>query len=617
MPTSPPHPTSPGTLRRARRLTELAGGALTAALLIAGFTAVPARAAGGATHAYHGLFAAYDNVAISAAEAPSTADIDGDGDSIDADDLTAAGWTPGASVTVDGARLSLPDVPPGHADNVVADGQRVDLSGSGTALSFLATSTDGTAAGSGVITYADGHTQTYQLSVPDWIGGPSDLMTVSLPHWNTPSGPQGIGGARLYTLSVPLASGLPIRSVTLPTAGTVASGSPAMHVFAIAVRPSSGAWTATWSAAMDDGLVPGPWTDRTLRMVEHTSIGGSDVRVRLDNDFAPSPVTIGHATIAVEASGSSALATPRTLRFAGHEQVTIPAGGQAISDPLDFTVPADTNLLISLYFPGTVNLAPLHSDGQQTMYSTSDNAGDQTTAVADYPTSNTFGFWTILSGIDVLAPRSGGAVVAFGDSITDGYQSTVDANARWPNDLARRLLAQHTYPRMGVVDEGISANQVIGDLFNGVYGSGNGGIKALARLDRDMISQSNVRTVIVLEGINDLDNAGAQAPAIIAGLEQIAATARSYGLRVLVGTLTPTGGCSCHTAANEQVREQVNEFIRNNGGRFDGVIDFDAAVRDPSDPLRMLPAYDSGDHLHPNDAGYQAMANAIDLATLR
>lgn len=614
MPTPPPRLSPPPARRRPRHRSVVAGGALAAALAIGGLTAVPAHAATGAVRLYHGLSAAYDNVGISAASAPSTADIDGSGDSLDADDLTAAGWTPGTAVTVDGAALRLPDAAAGKPDNVVAAGQRIAVGGSGTALSFLTASTDGASAGSGVITYANGSTQTYQLSVPDWIEGPTDTMTVSLPHWNTPDGPQQIGGARLYTVSVPLVPGRRVRSVTLPAAG--GTGAPALHVFSLAVRPSTGAWTGTWSAAMDDGLVPGPWTNRTLRMVEHTSIGGHDVRIRLDNDFAPSPVDIGHVTIAVEGSGAAATATPRTLRFAGHEGVRIPAGGQAVSDPLGFTVPADTNLIVSLYLPGTVQLAPQHSLGEQTMYSTADNAGDQTADVADYPTSNTFGFWTILSGIDVLAPHSGGAVVAFGDSITDGYNSTAGGNDRWPNDLARRLLSQSTYPRMGVVDEGISANQVNGDLFNGVYGSGNGGIKALARLDRDMISQSNARTVLVLEGINDLDNAGAQSPAIIAGLEQIAATAHSYGLRVVVGTLTPTGGCGCHTAANEQVREQVNDFIRNNGGRFDGVVDFDAAVRDPSNPLQMLPAYDSGDHLHPDDAGYQAMANAIDLADL-
>lgn len=581
--------------------------AIAAALSVGGSaTAAPARHAAG-------LAAAFDNVAISPAADPGAADIDGTGHSFTAEDLDAAGWEPGNAVTVDNARFTLPNVAPGQPDNVLADGQQIGINGSGSALSFLVTSTNGPASGSGTITYADGSTQSYTLSTPDWVGGPTDTMTLLLPHWNTPSGP-GAVGTKFYTLSVPLKVGAPVKSVTLPAIGTTL-GSPLLHVFSLAIRPSSGPWAGTWSAALDDGIVPGPWTNRTLRMVEHTSIGGGQVRIRLDNDFINTPLTVGHVTIAVQKSASVADRAPVTLTFGGHRQVTMPGGGQATSDPLPFAVPSDTNLLVSIWFPGTVQLAAEHSLGMQDMYSSADNAGDQTADTANFPVSNGFGFWTVLSGIDVVPARPVGTVVAFGDSITDGVGSNVDQNNRWPNDLARRLLAQQGTAPLGVVDEGISANMVVKDHFTGVYGTGNGGISGVSRLDRDMISQSGARSVLVLEGINDV-KAGTSADQVIAGLTQFAATAHAYGLKIVVATITPFKGWSEYTPQAEAWRESVNNFIRANGGIFDATVDFDAVIRDPGDPVAMQAQYDSGDHLHPNAAGYQAMANAIDLASL-
>ena len=587
----------------------------TAAALVAGIVAAPADAAP-VNHAAT-LAAAFDNVAISPSSTPGAANIDGTGHSLTAEDLDAAGWEPGNAVTVDGARFALPNVAAGQPDNVLADGQQIGLSESGSALSFLVTSTNGPAGGSGTITYADGSTQGYALSAPDWVGGPTDTMTLLLPRWNTPGGP-GAVGTKLYTVSMPLKAGVPVRSVTLPTIGTTL-GSPLLHVFALAVRPSSGAWTGTWSAALDDGIVPGPWTNRTLRMVEHTSIGGGQVRIRLDNDFVNAPLTVGHVTIAVQRSTSVAAKAPATLTFGGRRQVTLPGGGQAISDPLPFTVPADANLLVSVWFPGTVQLAAEHSLGMQDMYSSADNAGDQTGDVSDFPVSNDFGFWTVLSGIDVVpAHKDGtavGTVVAFGDSITDGVGSDVNGNDRWPNDLARRLLAQQNTAPLGVVDEGISANMVVNDHFTGVYGTGTGGISGVARLDRDLVSQSGARSVLVLEGINDV-KAGTSADQVIAGLRQYAATAHAYGLKIVVATITPFKGWPEYTAQAEAWRESVNNFILANGGIFDATVDFDAVIRDPGDPTAMQARYDSGDHLHPNAAGYRAMADAVDLATL-
>jgi lysophospholipase L1-like esterase len=303
-----------------------------------------------------------------------------------------------------------------------------------------------------------------------------------------------------------------------------------------------------------------------------------------------------------------------TLTFGGKQQVTMPAGGQAYSDPLPFSVPARSDLLVSLYLPGTVQFAPMHSMGFQDMYSSSDGGGDHAADGADFPVSNLFGFWTVLSGVDVVGSGHG-TVVALGDSITDGYASAVNGDQRWPDYLAQRLIAQRGPTAPGVANEGISGNRVLTDAFSGVPNSGNSGIKASARLDRDVLSQSGVRTVVVLEGINDV-NSDASAADVIAGLKQIAATVHSYGLHAVVGTLTPTGGWCCTTPARAAARDQINAFIRNNGGAFDAWVDFDAAVRNPADPEAMLPQYDSGDHLHPNGAGYQAMADAIDLDQL-
>lgn len=597
-------------------LVGLTGSALLAAALAA-TPAAGAATASGSVHrspAAASLSALFDNVGISDDSDPTAADIDGTGHSFSAEDLAADGWTPGAALTLDGTPLRWPNVAAGAPDNVVADGQTVAVRGSGSAVTFVVASTAGATSGSGTLTYTDGSTQTYALSNGDWYTGPTDTMAVQLPNWNTPTGTQS-AAVKLTADTIPLNPAKQLASVTLPAISAAPGPSTAaLHVFAVGIRPSSGPWTGTWAAAGDDGLVNGPWTARTLRMVEHTSVGGSLVRIRLDNDFNTAPVTIGHATIAVQASGATATAAPVTLTFGGSQSVTIPAGGQAVSDGVPFPVPADTNLLVSLYLPGPVAMAPYHSLGEQDMYSTADQAGDQTTDIADYPVNNTFGFWTLLTGIDVVSPASG-SVVAFGDSITDGYQSTYNGNDRWPNDLARRLLDQTQYPQMGVVDEGISGNRVVSDDFTGLAGTGTGGIAAVARVQRDILAQPGVRTVIVLEGINDIKS-GTSADAVIAGLEQIAAACHAAGLRVLVGTITPFEGYSAYTAAYEAARQTVNSFIRSNGGVFDGVIDFDAAVRDPSNPSALLPAYDSGDHLHPSPAGYQAMANAINLADL-
>ncbi|MFJ1767206.1 SGNH/GDSL hydrolase family protein [Amycolatopsis sp. NPDC088138] len=581
---------------------------LLAALVVAGLV-TPAGAADAAV-SYPNLAAAFDNVGVSTAAQPAAADLDGSGHSLIAEDLAAAGWDPGRTVTVDGAPLQFPAYAPGTRDNVVADGQRIEGSFSGAALSFLVTSTGTASTGSGTIEYADGHVRTFQLGAPDWYFGPGDRMTVSFPRWNTPSGPNPFS-AKLYTVSIPLDPGVPATAVTLP----VITNGAALHVFALGTRPAPGPWAGTWAAATDDGLDAGPWTERTLRMVEHTSRGGAQVRVRLDNAYDPGPLVVGHATVAVRQAGATPVSTPVTLTFGGQPEAGLPAGGQAVSDPLPFAVPADADLLVSLYLKGTVTNAPAHSIGLQDMYTTADGTGDHTADVGDFPSAGTFGFWTILSGIDVADADTAGSVVAFGDSITDGYSSTPNTNSRWPNFLAQRLLTSGQAAVPGVVDEGIAGNRILQDAFSGFPDGRTAGVSGLARLNHDLISQTGARTAIVLEGINDI-NSDASADDVIAGLKEIAAELHAAHIRVLAGTLTPIKGCGCSNDAHLAARDQVNTFIRTSTGVFDGWVDFDAAVRDPADPEAMLAAYDSGDHLHPGDAGYRAMAAAVPLGAL-
>lgn len=307
----------------------------------------------------------------------------------------------------------------------------------------------------------------------------------------------------------------------------------------------------------------------------------------------------------------------RQLTFGGSPTTVIPPGALVVSDPVRLAVPPLSNLAVSMYFPGSVSATTEHSLAVQTTYvSMPGNFASATSMPAGGTTTTS---WYFVNGVEVTAEgRPAAAIVALGDSITDGYASTVDANRRWPNSLAARLQARPATANLSVVDQGISGNRVLHDFI---------GPNALARLDRDVLSQSGVRWVIVLEGINDIGIPGAfgtpaenvSADEIIEGHRQLIARAHAKGLRIYGGTLTPFEGTvfpGYYSPEGEVKRQAVNHWIRTSG-EYDAVIDFDAAVRDPAHPTRILPAYDCGDHLHPNDAGYQAMANAIDLHLFR
>jgi lysophospholipase L1-like esterase len=379
-----------------------------------------------------------------------------------------------------------------------------------------------------------------------------------------------------------------------------------------------GTWTASPSPPYTTGISSTGFTDQTVREIVHTSVGGRVVRVRLANTFGNGPLTVDDAGIAPSRGGGAiAPRRDRAITFDGVATVTIPRGARVLSDPIRLRVRPDSDVTVSLYLRGATGPTTWHQLGQENTYiSTPGDHVDDASAGA-FPTTVTSFFF--LDGLDVARPRSLGAVVTLGDSITDGYNSTVGANHRYPNFLARRLLAQPPRRREAVLNAGISGNRVLND-------SECCGINALARFDRDVLGQHGVRDVILLEGINDIGfsqltdpttapHTNVSAAQIIFGYEQLILEAHLHGLRIFGATLTPFEGADYADAAGEAKREAVNDWIRHRSG-FDGVIDFDRVTRDPAHPTRFLPAYDSGDHLHPNDAGYAAMGAAVRLGCL-
>jgi lysophospholipase L1-like esterase len=357
------------------------------------------------------------------------------------------------------------------------------------------------------------------------------------------------------------------------------------------------------------------FSNQTLRQIVHTSIGGSTVRVVLSNVYGTAPLTIGAAYVALRDKDS--LIKPSSghaLSFSGRPTVTIPANALVYSDPVNLTVPDMADLAIDLYLPGNTNTpAPLtmHNGAFQTNYvsETGNHAGS-----ARFPSVATVQNWFILHRVEVQAAESVGGLVTFGDSITDGTRSTPDTNNRWPDQLVRRMLSGSMPIRAGLMNAGIAGNRVLSE------GAFNAGINALARFEHNALSQSGVTHIVLMEGINDIGNARTNptptAEDIIAAYKQLIAQAHSRGLRIYGATMTPFYGAAYYTDVGEAKRQSVNQWIRTSG-TFDGIIDFDAATRDPNDPRKFLPAYDSCDHLHPNDAGYKAMADAIDLGLFR
>jgi len=342
--------------------------------------------------------------------------------------------------------------------------------------------------------------------------------------------------------------------------------------------------------------------DQTVRLIVRTSIGGDRVRIRLSNEYGDRPLTIGAAHVAVRDDGASVdNATDRALTFGGRPSVRLLPGAIAFSDPVTLEVPQLRDLAVSLHLADSARLVTRHALALQTSYVGRGNV----TGERSFTPETTLVIWPFLIGVDVTNPRVAGVIAAIGNSITDGALSTRDANTRWPNVLAARLANRAAEP-MAVVNAGISGGRVL------TYGAGP---SALARFDRDVLDTPGLTHVILLEGINDIGASardGVTAEDIIFGYRQLIMRAHERGVKIIGATLTPAGPRAQFTPALEARRSAVNTFVRS-GGEFDGVIDFDAITRDPASPLQFLPKYDSGDHLHPGDAGYRAMGEAIDL----
>lgn len=385
---------------------------------------------------------------------------------------------------------------------------------------------------------------------------------------------------------------------------------------AVAQSQKPSAWIATWMPSQsataarptngNPDRVP-TYADATIRQIVHTSIGGDHVRIRFSNEFGDRPIVLGSAHIALRTTGSGIdTTTDRVLTFGDSTRVVLRVGATVTSDPVAYKVPAMGDVVVSIYLPDSARTATRHSLAVATTYVS--KAGDVTTS-GTFAADTTMRSWIFLAGVDVTNARATGAVVPFGDSITDGFGSTPDANHRWPDMLAERLQASKE-PLKSVVNAGISGNRVL---------SPGAGPAALARFDRDVLMVPGVTHVIVLEGINDINGTGAQAATaeeIIYGHKQLIERAHERGLVIYGATLTPEGGLRGLTPERVAKRDAVNAWIRT-GGWYDGVIDFDAVTRDPANPGQFLPAFDSGDHLHPSDAGYKAMAEAIDLKLFR
>ncbi|MFF5301295.1 SGNH/GDSL hydrolase family protein [Streptomyces sp. NPDC013161] len=377
---------------------------------------------------------------------------------------------------------------------------------------------------------------------------------------------------------------------------------------ATAEGPAGGAaatWTGTWEAA-PSGTAPAQ-PGASFRNVVHLSVGGSATRVRLTNRLGTAPLHLDAVTVALREAGPDAVpGSMRVATFAGAGTVTVPAGEDLVSDPVPLAVPDAADLLVTVHTPDDSGPATYHRAAGQTNYRAPQ--GNRTADVDGSAYTATTTSWYYVTGVDVLDAPAAGSVVAFGDSLTDGNGSTRDANHRWPDRLAERLGTLPSYRRLGVLNAGISGNRLLRD---------DVGPSALSRLDADALSRSGVRVVILLEGINDIKGTpdATDPGAFEDAYRTLVSRAHARGIRVIGATLTPYGGSGGYTAAREAVRQEINGFIRG-GGPFDAVVDFDAAVRDPAQPQRILPGYDCGDHLHFNDGGMRALAETVDLTTL-
>jgi lysophospholipase L1-like esterase len=398
-------------------------------------------------------------------------------------------------------------------------------------------------------------------------------------------------------------------------------------------KTSEDRWVATWAASQqlvlapvpggakdhEQSKVPDTLHNQTVRMIVHASIGGDRVRIHLSNAIGATPVTIGSIHIANRnGQGPQIIAnSDRTITFSGKRSVSIQPGVIVVSDPVDLEIRPEADLAVSIFLPQDTGAPTNHLLGLHKAFISTGDTTTQTVLPESVQTTTAY-LW--LAGVDVsTASPKPFSIVALGDSITDGYATTLDRNHAWPTLLAKRLISVGSEPGLGVLNQGISGNQVLRD---------GAGISALARFDRDVLSQAGVKWMILLEGINDINLHTRITPEIpstsddltsedlIAAYIQLVERAHTHGIRVVGATMTPEEGVWITSKRGEEVRQAVNNWIRT-GGRFDAVVDFDAVIRDPNHPTKMRAEFDPGDHIHPNDEGNQAMANAFDLSVFR
>jgi lysophospholipase L1-like esterase len=422
--------------------------------------------------------------------------------------------------------------------------------------------------------------------------------------------PQGRGGTPPPAATSPTPqSAQPTATPTPPTA------QPPTPTTATPTTPTPSVPTPS-AAAPTPAPTPLPpvqtFTNQTVRMILRSSIGGRRARVKLANAFNGTAVEIGAAHIALRDKDSGiAAGSDRVLTFGGRQTITMAPGMVVVSDPVDLAIAPLSDVAVSLYFPKDTGAPTTHANGLRPTYISREGDFSASPTIPDATTRMSY-YW--LAAVEVDAPPGTPLIVAFGDSITDGSRSTPDTHNTWPAILATRLAADKATAHMAIVNQGIGGNRVLTD------GANFAGVNALARLDRDVLSQPGVQWLMMLEGVNDIGNSTAQAnnpnpltaEDLIWGLRQVVERAHQRGIKVIGCTILPYEGAGYFREAGETIRQAVNEWIRTSGV-YDAVVDFDKATRDPANPRRLRPEFDPGDHLHPNDAGYRAMADAVDL----
>ncbi|HEY2670768.1 MAG TPA: hypothetical protein VGJ07_10370 [Rugosimonospora sp.] len=641
--------------------------------------------AGHANATFGSLSAAFNNTAISSDAAVTNGNADGDGNSLSAEDFEAAGWQPGGKVTVDGATFTLPTFGAGQADNVLAANQTITMPAGtrGNAVVFLAMSTaayaqapdglDGdvtspavpagssvTGTGctyingvpsdcqpaSGVISYGSAASaQSYYLTVPDWITGPRPQSAIQLPHENTPSGHYS-STPKVYAFAVPLNPSVAVASVTLPDVSNSLAQlhMPGLHIFGMAVRntaaaPNGNSWTGAWSApdeASFNYLGGANYGDQTFRIAATPSVAGTSVRIKLSDALGVNPLTVDHVTVATQATGAAATATPLNLTFGGSAGTTIPIGGDVYSDPLTFAVNPSQQVMVSIHLVNAVTDLVQHSwAAGTTMWVSPTGSGDHTADTAATAWSATGSHWgyfsNILANIDVTAPGNPGTVAVLGNNLTAPTATGMTGIGPGRNQVSVGLataLRGNTQgvPDFGVVDAGIENNGVLRNVVGNA-----GGLSALARLDRDILSEPGIGTVVVTEGLTDLVN-GTSADDLEDAYTTLATQLNAWGITVVFLTLTPCDGYAPCTTGVDGQRSAANDWLGSQESTiftpYVSNVDANAAIAidDPAStstpPEQKLnngaaPAdVDSGDHVNLTNDGYAAITAAIPLTDL-